>query len=150
MRVAELSVELHNAGDEELGRQIAMAAEKDEKAIAPPNVDFEAASVDGDGPRLEALVRLGSPAGLLKSGKTLKDPGQPPATIRDCAHICAPGTPSLGAKVVPTSRAGGHGGKSGISLLSWAAESASQGRQHDKRGLPDWRPCLFWRARDQP
>jgi hypothetical protein len=31
-RVAELSVELHNAGDEELGRQIAVAAERAEKA----------------------------------------------------------------------------------------------------------------------
>ena len=31
-RAAELSVELRNAGDEELGRQIAMAAEKAEKA----------------------------------------------------------------------------------------------------------------------
>jgi hypothetical protein len=32
-------------------------------------------------------------ADFSKSGKTLKDPGQLPAIIRDWAHICARGTP---------------------------------------------------------
>jgi hypothetical protein len=41
----------------------------------------------------QSNLGLGLRADFSKSGKTLKDLGQPPAIIRDCAHICARRTP---------------------------------------------------------